>query len=71
MVIVIHNHHDDSAKTYQGDKTTIYRSIEQDMPWLTEHFTPENLEDMLQYIDTQQNLSVEVLDDREHPFVRP
>jgi hypothetical protein len=69
MTIVIHNLHSNSEKVYQGDKHSISRQLDDDFPWIATMYGPEDLRDALDYIDSQQNFTVEVLDDSLHPFV--
>jgi hypothetical protein len=69
MKVAIHNHLNDSMKTYEGDPASVERQIIEDYPWF-KHFDDGDLETLCAYIDCQQMFSVEVLDDTEHPFLR-
>jgi hypothetical protein len=69
MVIVIHNLLNETERTFKGDRVTISRALDDAYPFLAPLFGPNELREALDYLDSQQYYSVEVVDDKLHPFV--
>lgn len=67
MRVAIYEHLHDTFKMYEGDPDSIERQILEDYPWF--HDFEGDLETLLAYIDSQQMLSVEILDESPHPFL--
>jgi hypothetical protein len=69
MVIVVHNLLNGTERTFEGDKFTISRQLDDAYPFLAPLFGPNDLRDAIEYLDSQQFYSVEVVEDKVHPFV--
>jgi hypothetical protein len=69
MVIVVHNLLNGTERTFEGDKFTISRQLDDVYPFLAPLFGPNDLRDAIEYLDSQQFYSVEVVEDKVHPFV--
>jgi hypothetical protein len=70
MVIKIHNHSTDTEIDYEGDRHTLQKLLFKLYPSLQGRYYYGDLEGMIDYIDSFQSRSVEIVDETEHPFLK-
>jgi hypothetical protein len=70
MKLAIYNHLNNTHQEVEGDAYTVQRLLIQMFPHIVEHYPFGSIDDMIDYIDSMQHRSVEVVDESEHPLLK-